>query len=357
MWGGLNNQKQCIVPGLQLAQRLNYTFVLPHWKLDFIGEKSEERGVMPFSYLYQVEPLRRYAARYSMELAEQYTDMPEETMAVCIEQLSRHYPGNPIGAQKQYWAKVLHELPPEKRPRAVCLNDLASIYHTHRLLDQTPLPGGMDSPAGGWMDAGEIRDALEPSTLFATEVNNILEGVQALFGRKEFVALHLRTELDWVHHCTLAPRLFSDKHRCFMDDQEVDSFLMHQEKLPKDTILFVCSDRKELPELCNTYKCFKRDDVWTNRNPEIVDNLTRETRAFLDYLLALRANAFYGQMHSTFSNELYRTFKRKGGYARYYNLPCTTWEECRFIPERFRNEKCTEMGNIEDCMNQEQQRR
>lgn len=54
MWGGLNNQKQCVVPALQLAQRLNYTFVLPYFKLDFLGEQGEERGLKPFSFLYNV---------------------------------------------------------------------------------------------------------------------------------------------------------------------------------------------------------------------------------------------------------------------------------------------------------------
>lgn len=50
----------------------------------------------------------------------------------------------------------------------------------------------------------------------------------------------------------------------------------------------VCSDRTTLPALCEHYRCFRRDDVWVDRHPDILEHLGRETRAFLDYLLAAR---------------------------------------------------------------------
>ena len=72
-------------------------------------------------------------------------------MATCLEQLGRHYdmPNDPVTTQGYHWHKVgqphcatlLWEMPcrpypqvliaspPENRPRAVCMNDLAAIYH------------------------------------------------------------------------------------------------------------------------------------------------------------------------------------------------------------------------------------
>ncbi len=53
------------------------------------------------------------------------------------------------------------------------------------------------------------------------------------YGSRKFVALHLRTESDWVTFCTGSPTVIDNRFRCFMDDEEVGRFLQHTAQLPQ----------------------------------------------------------------------------------------------------------------------------
>lgn len=74
---------------------------------------------------------------------------------------------------------------------------------------------------------------MEPSDLFSQEIDKIVREIETRFGTSDFVALHLRTEGDWVIHCRGAPTLIDNGRRCFMDDAEVQHFLQHEERLAK----------------------------------------------------------------------------------------------------------------------------
>lgn len=42
-----------------------------------------------------------------------------------------------------------------------------------------------------------------------------------------------------------------------------------------------------------------------------------------------------GHVQSTFSQELFKVFRREGRHHRYYNSPCSDWHECRHIPDAY----------------------
>lgn len=109
LWQGLNNQRLCVTPSFLMAQRLGYAVVLPYWRLEFLGDNSDaDRGLVPFSYLFKVDKLRELAARHGVTVIDSPARMPEDMLAVCLEQLGRHYdvPHDPIKTQAKFWHKV-----------------------------------------------------------------------------------------------------------------------------------------------------------------------------------------------------------------------------------------------------------
>ena len=47
------------------------------------------------------------------------------------------------------------------------------------------------------------------------------------------------------------------------------------------------------------------------------------------------AQTFVGHVQSTFSQELFKVFRREGRHHRFYNPPCADWQECRHIPDAY----------------------
>lgn len=88
---------------------------------------------------------------------------------------------------------------------------------------------------------------MEPSDLFSKEIDRIVREIEARFGTPNFVAVHFRTEVDWVAHCRHSPTLFDDGRRCFVDDTEVEHFLRHEEQLPTYGPQGICSTLVILP--------------------------------------------------------------------------------------------------------------
>lgn len=61
---------------------------------------------------YQVDKLRELAARHGVVVLESPSQVPDELMATCLEQLGRHYdmPNDPVTTQGYHWHKVYDDV-------------------------------------------------------------------------------------------------------------------------------------------------------------------------------------------------------------------------------------------------------
>lgn len=62
----------------------------------------------PCITITQVDKLRELAARHGVTVVERPSQVPEDLMATCMEQLGRHYdlPYDPVTTQGYHWHEV-----------------------------------------------------------------------------------------------------------------------------------------------------------------------------------------------------------------------------------------------------------
>lgn len=98
------------------------------------------------------------------------------------------------------------------------------------------------------------------------------------------------------------------------------------------SLLHVCSGSplESFPSLCSTYKCFSVGQAMA-RSAALRESMglagrcvTREISAAVEFWLATYADAFYGNVHSSFTVEQLATYRMLGKPAAYYNGVCSS---------------------------------
>ncbi len=104
----------------------------------------------------------------------------------------------------------------------------------------------------------------------------------------------------------------------------------------RNTLIFVSSGHAPLPSLCAGFRCFRAEDVWLKRSAFFQKHPVRELYALVDYNLAMRGEAFFGNNHSTFTKQLSLAFARMHRINRVYNTDCKEGEDCRGVPDVYK---------------------
>ena len=280
--GGLTNQRICVLGPMELARRSQCTFVIP----SFIGDKKTE---IKFSDLYSVEYLKQYADSLNFTVTD---DLPQDLASSCNSDLFNNTCPSYVAGQIQDF----HE---RAQRGVICLPSHCSLYFI-----------GAGSEA---LDL--VRPGLKASFFYQNQAANLLAKLSTVGnGADSYVTVHVRVEADFEAHCK-GKKLGKSGHSCWAAEHDICNFLLSQ--LPKSSLLFIASGhRKEaLLSLCGNFTCFDKHTLGYEPSPHLIIN------AFIDWLLALRGKAFYGNMYSTFSREMVAEFRSKRlGPSAYYNF-------------------------------------
>lgn len=109
--------------------------------------------------------------------------------------------------------------------------------------------------------------------------------------------------------------------RCFVDDKRLLDFLQKEISLPGGTLVLIASEKglTDFPLLCKLYVCIHKNDVWSSSKSTLKHADSTLVMAFMDFLLANQAYAFYGNRFSSFSQSLVTSFREVGKKAQFYN--------------------------------------
>ena len=109
--------------------------------------------------------------------------------------------------------------------------------------------------------------------------------------------------------------------RCYVDDHLLLDFLQHQAAVPNGALVLIVSEKHSdrFPMVCGVYQCLHKSHVWSPSDSLLKHADSTLVLAYLDFLLAGKANAFYGNMFSSFSIELVAEFQDHSRKSSYYN--------------------------------------
>ena len=109
--------------------------------------------------------------------------------------------------------------------------------------------------------------------------------------------------------------------RCYVTDEHLNKYLQDIAGLSKGTVILITSQEPldMFPMVCEAYKCIHKSEFWTPEQSNIRHANTTLVQAYMDYLLAERATAFYGNVFSSFSVDLVAAFQDRNRPADYFN--------------------------------------
>jgi hypothetical protein len=190
-----------------------------------------------------------------------------------------------------------------------------------------------------------FRNMLKSSYRFQKLADEIYE---KMFGTgtgqtTTLIAIHIRLEEDFKHHCLR----FSGRHQreCYVSVKRIKEFIVQStEYIPsqnfKVLILSGLPERDllmQLSSLCefnssstntslnNKYYCIYKEMLYPMERLKETDiPFSGISYAYLDYLIAHKAQIFFGNYYSSLSTELYYEFEMQGKKAYFYNQVCET---------------------------------
>ena len=291
--GGLTNQRLSVLRPLELARQNQYRFVVP----SFIG--SNQIGIS-FSSLYSVAHLKRHARSLNFTVTDA---LPENLVPSCTSDL--------LSNDCPHVSGQIHMLHEKELRGVVCLSFSCSFldYWQHKSEPSVESSAALDL----------VRPGLVPSRDFREQVKKLLTKLPDVSrGADSFVTVHVRTEADFEAACKDWP---SDKwgRVCWANEVDICNFLLS--RLPKSSMLLIASghDSASLPNICGNFTCFDKTVLGYEPSPHLTVN------AFIDWGLAMHGKAFYGNIYSSFSQEMVAEFRSKQlGPYEYYNFNYTS---------------------------------
>ena len=109
--------------------------------------------------------------------------------------------------------------------------------------------------------------------------------------------------------------------RCFVDDSLLLEFLQYHAAVPGGALVLISSGKHliSFPLVCSVYNCVHKSQVWDSAESPLKHSDSTLVLAYMDFLLAKEACAFYGNRFSSFSQELVAEFQDLGRPTQYYN--------------------------------------
>ena len=193
----------------------------------------------------------------------------------------------------------------------------------------------------------DIRDMFRPSNIFNRLADKVVQKMMEIYGTTSFVSVHLRTEEDFRIACDQwKPRAFEGGKtlKCLQDEKSIYSFLMDS-GIPKDSLLFIMtSDTDDVlhGSVCreSNFRCVSKSMLLgadVDYPPQFIKSVN--SFAMLDFTIALRATAFFGNAYSTMSVEIYHEFRLIGKSAKFYNERLVTDNYYQYFLGAIRNNK------------------
>ena len=300
--------------GLMAAKALNSSFVLTHWSDGNVKVGVHRR---PFQFFWDIEHLKEEAQHEGIKII---TEFPELLKERCLAQfLSSESLELKIGKLKA------------GREVALCTTPQESFHQLWRL----PLKATADSMLHGLSEHKvfhqnllfeKYRKFLTPAPRFVSTSLHIVEQIRARFGIKEFSAVHVRLEQDFIDACHVWDRI--DNLKCHIMEAELLHELKFTHGLPDKAPVYIASGlpSKSFVALCSTFVCIQKADVWRAGKLSSFGN----SLALLDLVICSQAHQAFGNIYSTFSIELAAAMRSSGRHAAFYNTPClSSSAECR----------------------------
>jgi hypothetical protein len=239
--------------------------------------------------MYSRSFLGAFAQEHNASVADQ---LPPSLQHACFAQLQHHNANKcPDVSTIQAWAD---------RHGVVCLTATCSFYTKANSVD-------------------EMRGGLKPSDAYKHQTQAILSVFRSYYNASSFIGVHVRTEGDFEHACKVWP--IRGGKICWASEVDITKFLLARHNAGSIIMVLSGAPISKLPSLCATFTCVARRSLISNTNlvPQVSTSMT--SIAYLDFLLALTAEAFYGNYYSSFSQEVVAEFAAigKGGNALYYN--------------------------------------
>lgn len=204
--------------------------------------------------------------------------------------------------------------------RILCV-DSAELYHTFWNFELTEVETAhqgfllMHKVVAESKQFASARMWLRPSRPFAKRAYQILTDL--LPADKEFYAVHVRIEEDFVNACKAWSERI-DGLRCMLGVQEIaDELEKHGVQQRSVLYIFPWQSFDVVSLLCRErYKCIYRDEVDTARD------LAFNEKALLDFAIARHSAGAFGNIYSTMSVELIASLRAEGKPASFLNTAC-----------------------------------
>ena len=106
-----------------------------------------------------------------------------------------------------------------------------------------------------------------------------------------------------------------------MGDDLLLNFLQNHAAVPDGALVLISSGKQlsSFPLVCSIYRCVQKSQVWGSSKSPLKHSDSTLVLAYLDFLLAREASAFYGNRFSSFSQELVTEFQDLGRPSQFYN--------------------------------------
>ena len=309
LFSNLNNQKISFMAAVIAAKHLDVGLVMPAWR------RSHADHGITFNEFWDADHLLRQAA---LEHVAIHALSHDNASDLCPDTF----------AETSFEARV--ETFRDGTTDTLCTSATENFYSLWRL--------GHDREEDKQLLQGYTCDAcihkivlnsrlfaaarkwLRPSLQYRDRAAAVVKLV--LPHNEPFVALHLRTEADFVTACGLWDKI--DDLRCLLTVEEIAVQVeKHGVKQGSRLYIFPVEQKEALAPLCHDkYQCLERGDAGVH------EQLQNNEGALLDFTIAMQADLFLGNLYSTMSVELVASMRAEGKRGEFLNYPCKADELC-----------------------------
>eukprot|EP00887_Chlorella_sp_A99_P005992 scaffold27.g5992.t1 len=310
---GLNNQRYSILRGAYAAHQLGCCLVAPPLYVDY-GQRDLNWTLRPFDYFFDWGAFAAGAAALGFRAVRA---LPPALVPNCTAQL-------------QYDKLVVEDVSLgllrnwQARTGVACLAALNTIMGLKGAGEKHASEGGL---AQSYRLLQPYLHLLRPSRYFQSLLDAAVARLRASYGASGFVAVQGRIEKDWALSCRdyFRAEMKAEMVQCYVDDPTLTRVLQSNFSVPAQTHVFVMSGMPKVrfAAMCRAFSCVTKDDLLDASDPAIRDLLNHTTTAaYLDFLIASRASAVYGNVISSFGRALVGQAGLSGVPAHYYNPYC-----------------------------------
>eukprot|EP00667_Euglena_gracilis_P016619 EG_transcript_17402 len=306
--GGLTNQRWCLLMGLLYAKQHGMAYVLPpEVEVDAVGSScpaAHRKRLQPFASIYNIKRLAQVTAAYGPPLI---WDWSRPRLQVCCDIAN--------GYSQQFV--------PAEGPRMPghCIQPTFTFLEIRHHLDMTlNFDWFGEDPFQNWNKTFNphlfyivnpklelYRRALIPAPPLAAAIQRVAAQLRAKIGHRPYTVVHVRYE-DFFDYKSRPPPSYH-----IINETELTRRLSL--KVTAGTPLHLCggTPKAQLPQLCSRFQCHQITDF---ELPEAyfgdchADKQPRDLLAVFNYYVAIHGAAFYGNLASSFSAELYLEFVR-----------------------------------------------